>query len=257
MNLRATHWRWAAWLGLLALAACGGSAERVTADWLTNPDEAMQTALQKNRPLFIAFVGMDWSGPSQGITKDVFDTQAFKDFADNNLVLLRVNLARNVSGDKTALLYEKMAEGVQVDALPVCMMWDAAHNSPISRLNGYGPNGPVPYLQQVQIRLDQWRQAVAQQTAAAPGRMLAAPQLSAPVVTGVATPTPQDALRQQAMQAAAMPSSLSVAPPGGPGSSTLPTPEQLMQQLQQRQSQPAPTPAAPTDQPLLNPGALK
>ncbi len=89
--------QWAAWLAALALAACGGSPTpvKVTADWLTNPDEAFQTAVQKGRPVFIAFVGSDWSDASQGITKDVFDTQTFKDFADNYLVLLRVDLARH------------------------------------------------------------------------------------------------------------------------------------------------------------------
>jgi hypothetical protein len=238
MKLSVKHWRWMAWLGVLALAACGGSASKATADWLTNPDEAMQTALQKNRPLFIAFVGMDWSGPSQGIVKDVFDTPIFKDFADNNLVLLRIDLARKVEGDKTAQLNEKMAEGVQIESLPTCLLWDAAHNSLIGRFNGFGPNGPGPYLQQLQFRLDQWRQAVAQQAAMNPNPLSAAPQLSAPpVMTGV--PSPQDLLRQPASPP--LPSALSVTPDGAPGSSSLPTPEQLMQQLQQPPPQPTPS----------------
>lgn len=240
--------RMAAWLGALALAACGGgaSANKVTADWLTDPNEAMQAAVQKNRPVLIAFVGLDWSAASQGIMADVFDTPAFKDFADNNLVLLRIDLARKPESEAIAQTNEKMAESVQVEGLPTVLLWDPSRNRLIGRLNGYGSNGPGPYLQEITGRLQQWQQALAQLPPA--GAPISAPQLSAPIggpgVAGVPMTTP-------------MPSSLSVAPPGAPGSSSLPTPEQLLQQFPPPQSAAAPAPSSSTDLPLLNPNPVK
>jgi hypothetical protein len=255
MRLGLKYLRIAACLSLLALAACGGGATagKVTVDWLTNPQEAFQDALQQNRPVFIAFVGMDWSAPSQGIMDEVFNTQTFKDFADKNLVLLRVDLAREPASPQTAQISEKLAESMQVDGLPACLLVDPAHHTLIGRFNGYGVGGPGSYLQELTMRIIQWQDAMAQLP---PGATLGAPPLSAPppgapLMTGVPQTAPPT------VQAVAMPSSLSLAPAGSPGSSSLPTPEQLLQQMQQ-QPQPVPIPApATTDQPLLDASPLK
>jgi hypothetical protein len=261
--------QWAAWLAALALAACGGSAPpaKVTADWLTNPDEAFQTAAQKGRPVFIAFVGSDWSGASQGITKDVFDTQTFKDFADNYLVLLRVDLARHPASATVAQLSETLAEGVQVDGLPTTILFDPMNKIRIGKFNGYESGGPTPYLQHLVQSLQQWQQSLAQSRAAGtPGQSGGVPQLSAPPsaspagapgVSGIPVTTPQDLVMQQALQAAPMPSSLSVAPPAAPPSAPMPTPEQLMQQSPPPAPAPAPAASSATDLPLLNTNSLK
>jgi thioredoxin-related protein len=247
-------WRWPALLLTAALlAACGGaSTGKVTADWMTDPVEAMQSAQQRNRPLFIAFVGMDWSVASQGITDEIFNTQAFKDYADEHLVLLRVDLARKPPSDKAAQQNNALAEQLQVGELPVCYLYDAArHNIIGGRMNGYVPGGPNPYLQSMADRLVQWQQMLAQQPpAGSPGAMLGAPQLSASQISSPGMGAPP-------AMAAPLPPALSV----GPSTSVSPTPEQLMQQIQQQSAAPAPLPAPAaatgTDQPLPTFNALK
>ena len=247
-------WRWPALLLAAALlAACGRAPTgKVTADWMTNPDEAMQSAQQRNRPLFIAFVGMDWSVASQGITDEVFNTQAFKDYADEHLVLLRVDLARKPESDKVAQLSQKLAEAFLVGELPVCYLYDAQRHTVIGdRMNGYVPGGPNPYLQSMAGRLVQWQQMLAQQPAAgSPGALSGAPQLSAPQISAPTISAPP-------ALAAPLPPALSV----GPGTAAAPTPEQLMQQIQQQSAAPAPLPAPAaatgTGQPLPTLNALK
>lgn len=64
------------------------------AKWQTDLDVAKQNAKQENKLILVNFAGSDWCGPCIRLKEEVFDTQAFVDYADKNLVLLRADFPR-------------------------------------------------------------------------------------------------------------------------------------------------------------------
>lgn len=60
-------------------------------EWITNARKARAIAAQSRRTILMAFTGLKWCPYCQKQEEEVFDTQAFKDYARYNLVLLRVD----------------------------------------------------------------------------------------------------------------------------------------------------------------------
>ena len=253
-------------LGTAALAACGGGSPSAPAvvDWLTDPGAAFNLARQKNRPVLVAFVGSDWSVTSQSVKSEIFDTQAFKDFADNNLVLLQIDFSRKGIPAELKQSYDDLAKNVQLNSLPTFLLVEARTNppSPFGRFSGYWTGGPEVFIQNLANTMNQHLQQI-MASQAQPGQipstapslnglpasasnsaqqMFRVPQSPSTMSAGVVNPapllTPEQLLQQPHNVAAPAP---------------MLTPEQLIQQAQQ------PAPAQPTDtaQPLFNINQLK
>ena len=76
---------------LLALLFVFTSIALVHADWGTDYKAALAQAKSQNKLVLLDFTGSDWCGYCKLIDKEVFDKQAFKDFADKNYVLVTVD----------------------------------------------------------------------------------------------------------------------------------------------------------------------
>ncbi len=228
----------------LALAACTPPKpnDPATADWLTNPQDATTAALQKGRPIFIAFLATDWSTASKGAVKDVLDTRAFKEFADSNLILLKVDFSRTGMTPDMQKSYDDLAKNLGVDHFPMFVMADPYHGvGKFSQINNYGLGGPVEFVGQVSGILDTWRNIVATQLsqiqAKARAQAQAAAAESTPSPSGMtAMPSPEQLFHQSQ-------------PPTGLPTSTAPAPTLPTQPSTASPAQPA-SPAA-TGLPLL------
>ena len=73
----------------LALRAHSSSA------WRSTLAEAQTAAHAENKLILVHFSGSDWCGWCMKLKGEVFETEAFNDFADANLILLEVDLPRN------------------------------------------------------------------------------------------------------------------------------------------------------------------
>jgi thioredoxin-related protein len=70
--------------------------------WLTDFTEAKKIAVQKHQLILLNFSGSDWCGPCIRLRKEVFNSDAFSNFADSNLVLLNADFPRNSKNKLTA-----------------------------------------------------------------------------------------------------------------------------------------------------------
>jgi len=77
----------AAWVGW-HFAAAIPDAPPVKAHWLTDFAAASAQAKAENKPLLINFTGSDWCASCLLIDRYILNTQAFKDYADQHLVLV-------------------------------------------------------------------------------------------------------------------------------------------------------------------------
>jgi len=252
-------------LGAAALASCGPGRpnENAEANWLTDPDKAVEAARQEGRPLFIAFLGSDWSSASEGAIKDVLNTKAFKDLADADLVLLKVDFARTGLTPEQTQSYTNLAKQLKVDHFPLFLIADPAHGiGTFSRINTYGNGGPVELVDQITNVLNEYRQVLAARLAQiqAQGQSAAAaPPPALPRVTGSSSyPSPEQMLQQSAAQSATnVPAGVSPAVPAQnsppPMPAGFPSVQDMLNNKTPSDTQPAPSPAPPgnTDAPAF------
>jgi thioredoxin-related protein len=62
--------------------------------WHTDFNEAKQVAAQDHRYILLNFSGSDWCIPCIKLHKEIFDSDSFKSFATNRLVLINADFPR-------------------------------------------------------------------------------------------------------------------------------------------------------------------
>ncbi|WAC14973.1 thioredoxin family protein [Dyadobacter pollutisoli] len=82
-------------------------------NWKLDFSQAQAEAESTHKMILLNFSGSDWCGPCVKLTKDVFGSAQFTDFAAENLVLVRADFPRQKKNqlDKNQIaLNEKLAE---------------------------------------------------------------------------------------------------------------------------------------------------
>ena len=62
-----------------------------TANWLYSIDEAVQIAAEEDKIILINFSGSDWCAPCIRLEQNLFSTEAFNEYSDENLILLKLD----------------------------------------------------------------------------------------------------------------------------------------------------------------------
>ena len=68
--------------------------EPENAGWIVNLEEAYAESKKSGKPIMANFTGSDWCGWCKRLTKSVFVHKEFKDWADENVVLLELDFPR-------------------------------------------------------------------------------------------------------------------------------------------------------------------
>ena len=68
-------------------------------DWLINYDEVYNKSIKENKPILANFTGSDWCGWCKKLKKAVFDTETFKKWASENVVLFELDYPRRTQQD--------------------------------------------------------------------------------------------------------------------------------------------------------------
>jgi len=93
-------------------------------NWLTNFDEAKETASKSGKNIMLYFSGSDWCRPCILLKKKVFEKDVFRKFADENLVLAMFDFPARQQNQQSADQIE--------------------HNEKIADI--YNPNGNFPQI---------------------------------------------------------------------------------------------------------------
>ncbi len=81
--------------------------------WLTDFSEAKKIALEKNRNIILVFAGSDWCAPCIKLEKKIWDSDIFKNYANDHFVLLKADFPRKKKNQLSKKLQEsnnKLAE---------------------------------------------------------------------------------------------------------------------------------------------------
>jgi thioredoxin-related protein len=63
--------------------------------WETDIVKAKQEAVNKHRLILLNFSGSDWCGPCIRLKQEIFESSAFQNFADQELILLNADFPRS------------------------------------------------------------------------------------------------------------------------------------------------------------------
>jgi thioredoxin-related protein len=133
------------------LAACAAllavSAARA-ADWTEDYAAAVTQAKKDHKMILLDFTGSDWCVWCQRTDREVFATQKFKDFADKNLVLVKVDFPKDrPMPDAVKAQNAKLQEKYGVEGYPTLVILSDKEKVVFSQL-GYKDGGPDAFIAQ-------------------------------------------------------------------------------------------------------------
>lgn len=121
-------------------------------DWGLDIEKAKAEATNSKKMILINFSGSDWCGPCIQLKREVFESDAFKKFATDNLVLVRADfprLKKNQLDKKQTLHNETLAEKYnQQGKFPLTVLVDSK-GKVVREWDGFQANTQV-FIQEIQ-----------------------------------------------------------------------------------------------------------
>ncbi len=117
--------------------------------WVTDFEEAKKLAAEEERVILADFTGSDWCGFCIRLKDEVFETDRFRAYAEDNLVLLQLDFPMRTELPKALREQnEKLRVHFRVRGFPTVILMDA-EGEELAR-TGYRPGGPEPYIEHLQ-----------------------------------------------------------------------------------------------------------
>ena len=132
---------------LLVLVMFGMKKEQAAKDriWTSSLSEAQRLSEETGKPILMNFTGSDWCGWCIRLKDEVFRTQEFAAWANQNVILLEVDFPRrrSQSAEITAQNQE-LARKYGVRGFPTIKVVDK--DGKVLKTSGYVPGGPEAFL---------------------------------------------------------------------------------------------------------------
>ena len=117
-------------------------------DWLTDLNEAEAIAAKDGKEILLVFQGSDWCAPCMKLEKEIWSTDAFKDYAKEHYVMLKADFPRSKKNalsreqqDKNNKLFEKYNSP---GYFPYVVILDS--NGVVHGTTGYQKMSPQDYI---------------------------------------------------------------------------------------------------------------
>ncbi|HVX26363.1 MAG TPA: thioredoxin family protein [Parafilimonas sp.] len=111
--------------------------------WQTDFEKAKAEAKTENKFILLNFSGSDWCGPCIRLRKEIFDSEVFTKYADENLVLVNADfprLKKNMLSREQQKQNDALADKYNSDgAFPLTLLLDS-NGKVIKKWNGF-PSG--------------------------------------------------------------------------------------------------------------------
>ena len=79
---------------LSIVLSLNGFSQQKELIWHTDVNKAINISIQQDKPLFFFFTGSDWCGWCKKLVAEVFEKEAFKKWATNNIVLVELDFPK-------------------------------------------------------------------------------------------------------------------------------------------------------------------
>ena len=120
--------------------------------WLTDLNKAEQIAKTEHKLILLNFSGSDWCIPCMKLRADIFNSDAFTQYANNNLILVNADFPRK---KKDQLSKEQQKENDELAAkynpegrFPFTILLDSNGNK-LKVWDGYYSQGPGNFVNEI------------------------------------------------------------------------------------------------------------
>lgn len=128
----------------------GGSNDNL--NWEENLETALQKAKAENKAVLVNFTGSDWCQWCIKLSDEVFSKSEFEDYAEDNLILVRLDFPRSIEQSAETKLYNnQLAQRYGVQGFPTVLLFNSQGQMVLQ--TGYQPGGPVSYVEHLKNKL--------------------------------------------------------------------------------------------------------
>ena len=135
------------WPGLALGALLSASAAIAGTGWETDFARATALAKEEGKYILLDFTGSDWCPPCILLDRDVFQKEAFQEYALDKLVLVTLDFPRRRKLDDNVVEQNRMlARKYEIRGYPTVVILDP-QGEEVGRHVGYRPGGVQSYLE--------------------------------------------------------------------------------------------------------------
>jgi protein disulfide-isomerase len=116
--------------------------------WKINFEAALKEANDQNKNVLVNFTGSDWCGWCIKLDKEVFSKDAFKQFADNELVLVKIDFPRRQQQSAELITQnEKLLDKYGIRGFPTIVLLSS--DGQLLEKTGYKAGGADVYIEHI------------------------------------------------------------------------------------------------------------
>ena len=139
---------------LFFVIACSDSKTQTSDDlnWTTDLEKAIETAKTENKVVLVNFTGSDWCKWCFKLSSEVFSKDDLKEYADENLILVKVDFPRSIlQSNETKAYNQSLAQKFGVQGYPTIIIINS-QGKPVAK-TGYQAGGPANYISHIKSYL--------------------------------------------------------------------------------------------------------
>ena len=130
---------------IVILIGCGKKGTSDNLDWETNLETALQKAKTENKAVLVNFTGSDWCVWCQKLSAEVFSKSEFEDYADGNLILVKIDFPQSIEQSAETKFYNnQLAQKFGIQGYPTILLFNSQGKMVLQ--TGYQPGGPENYV---------------------------------------------------------------------------------------------------------------
>ncbi len=135
---------------LLTVISCGDNKTKSLDDlnWTTDLGKAIELAKTEHKTILVNFTGSDWCKWCFKLNDEVFSQEEFKEYAVENLLLVKVDFPRSIpQSNQTKSYNQSLAHKFGVQGFPTIIIINSQGN-PVAK-TGYQAGGPLNYINHI------------------------------------------------------------------------------------------------------------
>jgi protein disulfide-isomerase len=132
---------------LLFVFACNDNKTQTSdnLNWTTDLGKAIEKAKTEHKAVLVNFTGSDWCKWCFKLRDEVFSKDEFKEYADENLVLVMIDFPQNKpQSNQTRMYNQSIQQKFGVQGYPTIVLINE-HGKQVAK-TGYQPGGAVKYI---------------------------------------------------------------------------------------------------------------
>ena len=127
------------------LVGCAKSGAGDDLNWQENLEQALAQAKKENKAVLVNFTGSDWCIWCKRLTEEVFTKDEFENYANDNLILVKLDFPRKIEQSAETKLYNNnLAQKFGIQGFPTILLFNSTGKLVLT--TGYQPGGPNTYV---------------------------------------------------------------------------------------------------------------